>query len=400
MSDTIFLRQGDKLVSLVRTEFGCEADIQALLADYPEVIAGSQINPEDPRRWLLVAREMSVPDAAGESDEFRIDHLFIDQDAVPTLVEVKGSWSTELRREVVGQMLDYASRAAAFWTADRLADRFGARCAHDGLDAVTVLRQHLQVPDDPRSPADDFWRRAESNLRAGNIRLLFVADRVPESLKRVVEFLNSQMRMTEVLALELPQFVGSGVQTLVPRLFGMTAETRTRRRASSGSDGSASADAWTEADFINHMRAKHGEQAEAITNALLEAARASGAKIATTVTALIPTWPRVARPDWQTDLDWVFPFHIKDYGSIVTYFTSLRNRPPFDRDSVRLELLEKLNAIPGVSISRDSVNGKPGFPLAALGPPTSLAAFVAVMDWVREQVQRAAGIELRPRDHD
>lgn len=152
MSETIFLRTGDVLTALVRSDFHAETDIQELLAKYPEVIPGHQVDGDNPRRWLLIAREIGVPDAVGVHDEFRLDHLLVDQDAVPTLVEVKGSWNTELRREVVGQMLDYASRAVAFWTAERLADRFASRCESEGLDPTSELRRHLRLPEDTRNP--------------------------------------------------------------------------------------------------------------------------------------------------------------------------------------------------------------------------------------------------------
>ena len=36
--------------------------LQELLAKYPDLLAGEQINSEEPRRWLLVTREMFVPD--------------------------------------------------------------------------------------------------------------------------------------------------------------------------------------------------------------------------------------------------------------------------------------------------------------------------------------------------
>ena len=53
----------------------------------------------------------------GGSDRGSLDHLFLDQDAVPTLVEVKRSENTQIRREVVGQMLDYAANGVMFWSA-------------------------------------------------------------------------------------------------------------------------------------------------------------------------------------------------------------------------------------------------------------------------------------------
>lgn len=217
--------------------------------------------------------------------------------------------------------------------------------------------------------------------------MLFVADRVPESLKRVVEFLNSQMRLTEVLALELPQFVGKDVQTLVPRVFGMTADARTRRRAS-GSGGQGSGEYWTEQEFMLHLKTEHGEAVATTALSLLNAARESGATIYPTATALIPTWPRVEKPDVQAGFDWVFPYHIKDYGSIVIYFTSLKKRAPFDQDAKRLELIEKLNKIPGVHIPPDALNGKPAFQISTLAQGECLEKFVAVMDWVRKQTHQ------------
>jgi hypothetical protein len=42
-----------------------------------------------------------------------LDHLVVDQDAVPTFVEVKRASDTPARREVVAQMLDYAANGRA-----------------------------------------------------------------------------------------------------------------------------------------------------------------------------------------------------------------------------------------------------------------------------------------------
>jgi hypothetical protein len=51
--------------------------------------------------------------------------------------------------------------------------------------------------------------------------MLFVADRIPAELRRIVEFLNEQMDPAEVLALELRQFQGEGLKTIVPMLAEM-----------------------------------------------------------------------------------------------------------------------------------------------------------------------------------
>jgi len=41
-------------------------------------------------------------------------------------------------------------------------------------------------------------------------------------LRRIVEFLNRQMRPAEVLAVELRQYEGQGLKTLVPIVLGQT----------------------------------------------------------------------------------------------------------------------------------------------------------------------------------
>src|SRR4051794_31066731 len=80
------------LVAMTETPYAAEDVLQALLERHPDLLAGGQMTPGGPRRWALIAREQGVPDreeVAGT--RWSIDHLFVDQDAVPTLVEVKRS---------------------------------------------------------------------------------------------------------------------------------------------------------------------------------------------------------------------------------------------------------------------------------------------------------------------
>ena len=80
--------------------YDSESLLQKLLADHPDLLAGDQINAEEPRRWLLITREMAVPGEQDGAGRWSLDHLFLDQDAIPTLVEVKRSSDTRIRREV------------------------------------------------------------------------------------------------------------------------------------------------------------------------------------------------------------------------------------------------------------------------------------------------------------
>ena len=65
----------------------------------------------------------SEEDGAGR---WSVGHLFLDQDSIPTIVEVKRSTDTRIRREVVGQMLAYAANAVVHWPVDRLRAEFEA----------------------------------------------------------------------------------------------------------------------------------------------------------------------------------------------------------------------------------------------------------------------------------
>lgn len=108
----IFLLQKDKsLIEMNVTEFITEDSFQELLENYPNLLAGDQIDEREPRKWLLVSREVSIPDSDKSGGRWSVDHLFLDQEGIPTLVEVKRASDTRIRREVVGQLLEYAANA-------------------------------------------------------------------------------------------------------------------------------------------------------------------------------------------------------------------------------------------------------------------------------------------------
>ncbi len=67
---------------------------------------------------------------------------------------------------------------------------------------------------------EEFWQKIKTNLQAGKVRLIFVSDKIPTELRRIVEFLNQQMDPAEVLAVEIKQYVSqdSSSKTLVPRI--------------------------------------------------------------------------------------------------------------------------------------------------------------------------------------
>lgn len=205
------------LIPLTEEPFRTEDLLQQLLAKHPELLDGEQMRPGDPRRWILITREKGIADTPDAGARWSLDHLLVDQDAIPTLVEVKRGNNTEIRRTVVGQLLEYASYASQTWTAEELRRIF----EDSNGDADERLAELLQSDEN----ANVFWERVATNLAARRLRLLFVADRIPDELARVVEFLNEQMPRIEVLAVEIKQFRGESLVTLVPQIIGRTAAT-------------------------------------------------------------------------------------------------------------------------------------------------------------------------------
>jgi hypothetical protein len=147
------LNEASTLVPMQPACFASEDDFQDLLARFPALLAGDQMNSANPRRFLLIDRELPMAEEPGGPGLWSLDHLFLDQDGMPTLVEVKRSTDTRIRREFVGPMFDYAANATLHWPVEALRGRFDARYAGAGRTPEEVPAEELGVKPD----VDAFW---------------------------------------------------------------------------------------------------------------------------------------------------------------------------------------------------------------------------------------------------
>jgi len=196
---------------MVEQPFESETDLELILSEHPELITDGLVGDGAPPRWLLISRQVGV-DFGSWSNRWAVDLLFVDEHAVPALVEVKRSSNPGLRRGVVAQVLDYAASAVLSWSAERLRTTFAETWEARGRDPGAVLDEFLR----DAGGTDGFWQRANANLQAGKIRLVFAADEVPAELQRVLGFLSRQMRTASVLAVEVKRF-GAPVADRGPR---------------------------------------------------------------------------------------------------------------------------------------------------------------------------------------
>jgi hypothetical protein len=204
-----------------------DRELQRILERNPDLLPGDQIDPDDPRRWLLLKREMPVPDPGTGSDRWSIDFLFADQDAVPTFVECKRCADTRARREIVGQMLEYAANGHHYWTRDSLREVATQTATASGSTLDDAFRR--LAPTDGLS-IDDYFDLVQQNLREGQLRIVFFLEDSSPELRSVVDFLNRQMERSEVLLVEARQYSHGGSTIVVPTLFGYTEEARLVKR--------------------------------------------------------------------------------------------------------------------------------------------------------------------------
>ncbi|MCP9207190.1 hypothetical protein [Streptomyces cucumeris] len=266
MTDQSVFVLGNDLQALEPAAFETEAEFQELLARHPRVLDFGSLADGRPLRLVLVAREMGVSTSVESSPAYWLDHLFVDADGVPTLVEVKRASDTRIRREVVGQMLDYAANGARYWPAALLQRSFEETCVADGR----LLEEAYGELLGDRS-REEFWTTVEERLATGQMRLLFVADRIPLELRAIVEFLNRQMWQTDVYAVELTQYRGEGdLRVLVPRVHGEVAT------AAKFPSGRRTTQRTTRDDMDAVIRTRLAPETRRIATSLLDHAAARG----------------------------------------------------------------------------------------------------------------------------
>ncbi|MDD5145198.1 MAG: hypothetical protein PHW72_03700 [Candidatus Pacebacteria bacterium] len=183
----LYLQTGATLSTLDESKFEQELVLQELLEQYPELIPSEEIigNPS----FFLIQREFSVSTGY-------IDHLFIDQMMVPTIVETKVN-NPEIRRKIIGQGYEYLTSLSFELTGKQIVESAKQYWKDRYLSEVQrkLDLKELNV------------KEIDRNLKKPRLRLIFAADFIPRELRKFVEFINSASRGIDVYAVQLEQFL-------------------------------------------------------------------------------------------------------------------------------------------------------------------------------------------------
>jgi hypothetical protein len=375
-SGVFLLQGGDSLLPMEPAQFATEDDFQLLLSRFPELLVGDQIDPQNPRRWVLVRREQPVSTGEIGASQWSIDHVFLDQDGIPTLVEIKRQSDSRIRREVVGQMLDYAANCAIYWSVETLQSGLEQTCRQAGRESEVVLTELLG----PTGEIDEFWQRVKTNLQAKKIRLLFVADVIPLELRRIVEFLNEQMDPAEILAIELRQFAGGQLKTIVPTVYGQTQQA-TRKRG-------GVVTRWDERTLFDKLARTVGAKELHIARLIYEWMRKGGSR------ELIFGSGKEngsVYPAFRPNSISINPAYLSSDGKLWLQFGSLEGKPIFGSIESRISLMQQFNTIENVNFTDADLTKYRAIALSTIASdPKGETKIVEALTWMGRQIERVA----------
>ena len=237
-----------------------------------------------------------------------------------------------------------------------------------------VLGEFLETLEDR-----DFWRDIQTNLQAGRIRLVFVADKIPTELKRIVEFLNAQMNPAEVLAVEVKQFVGANnLKTMVPQVVGLTLSGDSRRNPDEFQ--------WDHDKFVGDLKARQKGQLVPVVDAILQWAKERGLRV---------WWGRgKSAGSFYSFLQYrgkQYPLvSVWSNGMAEMQFQHISKKDPY-LDELRMKkLIDDFGQIFNTTFVDDAAKRRPSVPMNILTDPVSMQELLRLFDRMIADYKAAA----------
>ena len=162
--------------------------IQELIHTQPSLLP---IDDIDSNFAPLIPLGREMPTSVGS-----IDNLFVSPEGYLTIVETKLWRNPEARREVVGQILDYAKELNK-WSFTDLNNAVKA-CSENKEGIVESIKRYEPIDE---SEIQYLIDNISKNLSRGRFLLLIVGDGIRESVEDMVEYLSQTPQLFFTLAL-------------------------------------------------------------------------------------------------------------------------------------------------------------------------------------------------------
>ena len=187
-----------------------EATLQDLLFRFPQTLPIAQIDPTY-AGMVPVCKELALP--AGYADA-----LYVNQLGRIILAEFKLWRNPQARREVIGQILDYAKDLAA-WGYEDLQRQVSLAVGKAGNVLYDLAHENY-----PGVPESEFVDNVTRHLRRGEFLLLIIGDGIQEGAANIVDFVQRHSSLHFNLAMVEAALYRDAADSLIvqPRVLART----------------------------------------------------------------------------------------------------------------------------------------------------------------------------------
>jgi len=194
-------------ISLPSEGYSGEAHLQEILFRDPDIVPVEDISSDTELSPIkLMLKEVGLPGSGAT------DLVGIDKNGNIYIIETKLARNPEVRRQVIGQILEYAA--------------FLHEKGLDWLDDVVKKQKKVSISEyfdklnDPDWDKESFEQNLRDNLNSGTFKLFIAVDEMNPDLQRIINYMENVLSM-EIYALELRYFKDKdGMEILVPNVHG------------------------------------------------------------------------------------------------------------------------------------------------------------------------------------
>ena len=348
---------GEGIVAIEETAFTAEGikereDLQRLLRERIAVVA-----PD----IMVIAEEFGE----WEDSKRRIDLLALDKDANLVVVELK---RTEDGGHMELQAIRYAAMVSTmtFEQAVEAHQNFLGKMGRDEKAEEAILT-FLG------------WDEAKEDVFGQDVRIVLVSAEFSKEVTTAAMWLNQRgldIRCTRLKPYNLDGRLLVDVQQLIPLPEAAEYQVRVREK-----EQRKRSSRWQQKDLPTIWKELEANRSERE----IRAAREIHDWLKDLGTEIFPTANGFAQLQDGNNHRHYF-FKVMTNGQIEVWFQYLSRKPPFSDESMRSELLRRLNSIPGVDIQEDKLSGKPKFPISVLTDKGAMDLFKQTFEWAITEI--------------